>query len=291
MKTYILYKTRQQAKNAAKETAIKTNGYISQSSIDATSSEFEQMFYHAEITGEFSVYKIDASNGDEYYYAWIYESEGEYRIRVEGAVIEYVANLCGTDAVMSAAGIQSDKEDEAQYALYQYDHWINDEWECNKDGATPEQAAEHQKECVDTLIDLAKDLASDDEIVTLSINDIEWLSYIKRQCQEAAKRAEKNNTGEDVDYFATDAQEIEGESAWLVKFKNEECGITSAAIVWREEDRGEDGKMHNVVYFVDDWQGGYPTSKDEIPYYDWVDEHWRRCLVAADDPMPRMLFN
>lgn len=280
MKTYILYKTRQQAENAAKETAIKTNGYISQSSIDATSSVFEQMFYHAEITGEFSVYKIDASNGDEYYYAWIYESEGEYRIWVEGAVIEYVANLCGPDAVMSAAGIQSDKEDEAQYALYEYDHWINDEWECNKDGATPEQAAEdaeHQKECVDTLIDLAKDLASDDRVISQDIDEINYTSLIKRECQDAAMRAEKNFSGKDVEYFATSAERIDGFAAWLVTFEDADHYITSAAVVCDTCYYDEDNKKRHYVCFIDDWQGSYPTSSADFADYHWVDEHWQSC--------------
>ena len=280
MKTYILYKTRQQAENAAKETAIKTNGYVSQSSIDATSSDFEQMFYHSEITGEFSVYKIDASNGDEYYYAWIYESEGEYRICVEGAVIDYVANECGSDAVMSAAGIQQDKEYECQYALYQYDYWINNEWECNKDGATPEQAAEdaeHQNECVDTLIDLAEDLASDNELVSQDIDEINYASLIKRECQDAAMRAEKNFSGEDVEYFATSAERIDGFAAWLVTFEDKDQAITSAAVVCDASYYDDNGKRHHYVCFIDDWQGSYPTSSADFADYHWVDEHWRYC--------------
>jgi hypothetical protein len=292
MNTYELYKTRGQAENAAKAKAIKCNGYIERTSIDATSSDFEQMFYHPEITGEFPCIMVEADNGDEHFFAWINEDEEEYRSAVEGAVIDYVANTYTSDDVMNAAGIQGD-EVAAKDALYAYSHWCLEEWECNPDGATPEQAAEdaeHLKECVDTLISLANDLASDDEVINDTIEHIEWLSYIKRQCQEAAKRADKNNSGEDVDYTATDAQKIEGEDAWLVTFSSEEQGITSAAIVWREERYGEDNKKHHVVYFIDDWQGSYPTCKEEIPDYDWVDENWHRCVVAADDPMPRMLF-
>lgn len=281
MKTYILYKTRQQAENAAKETAIKTNGYISQSFIDGTSSDFEQMFYHAEITGEFSVYKIDASNGDEYYYAWIYESEREYRICVEGAVIDYLANICASDDVMNVAGIQDENDIKfGENALWEYNDWNFNEWECDPDGATSEQAAEdaeHLKDCVDTLISLAKDLASDDDVISQSIDEINYTSLIKRECQEAAVKAEKNFSGEYVEYFATSAKRIDDFAAWLVTFEDKAQTITSAAVVCDASYYDDDNKKHHYVCFIDDWQGSYPTSSADFADYHWVDEHWQSC--------------
>lgn len=293
MKTYYLYKTREQAENAAKADAIKCNGYIEKSSYNGTSSDFgEQLFNYPEITGEFPTLKVDAANGDEYVYAWVYMDDAEYREFIDGDLADYVAGSGTIEQIMRRAGINEDKYDSVNYIVGTLYTYVSED--CQWQGA-PTEGQEKEfdarwNEAIDDLIALADDLASDDEIISDTIEHIEWLSYIKRECQEAAKRAEKNNTGEDVDFTATDAQEIEGEDAWLVTFGNEEYGITSAAIVWREEHRGDDGKMHNVVYFIDDWQGSYPACKEEIPDYDWVDENWHRCVVAADDPMPRMLF-
>ena len=279
MKTYILYKTRQQAENAAKETAIKTNGYISQSSIDATSSDFEQMFYHSEITGEFSVYKIDASNGDEYYYAWIYESEGEYIEYIDSDLADYVAGSGTLEQIMQQAGINEDKYDSVNYIVGTLYTYICED--CHlQDAPIEEQEKEFDtrwNEAIDDLVALAKDLASDDEVISQDIDEINYASLIKRECQDAAMRAEKNFLDENVEYFATSAERIDGFAAWLVTFEDKDQTITSAAVVCDASYYDDNGKRHHYVCFIDDWQGSYPTSSADFADYHWVDEHWRYC--------------
>lgn len=99
----------------------------------------------------------------------------------------------------------------------------------------------------------------------------------KEICKEAANRTDKELSGADIDYEILSVAPIEGEDAYLVTFEGG-CASSSAVIYG-------DG----TVFFIDDWQGSYPTDKTQFANYDWVDEHFRP--VPIFEGMPRTLLS
>lgn len=87
--------------------------------------------------------------------------------------------------------------------------------------------------------------------------------------EELAKKlieqAEFNCSGELVKYNIDNILQLREEGAYLV-IASSEFSKTSFVCY-------EDG----TAYFLDDWQGGYPTSEEEISYYNnWVTIDWKK---------------
>ena len=89
------------------------------------------------------------------------------------------------------------------------------------------------------------------------------------------KQADKNMTGEDVDFVITDDIDID-ESAHLFLFENEFC---KAAAVGYES--GE-------LFVMRDWQEPFrPMTAQDIAEFDWCTTDWRDAIIL--NGLPRTL--
>lgn len=97
----------------------------------------------------------------------------------------------------------------------------------------------------------------------------------KNEALSLIKQAEKNCSGEDVDYTITDSIRIDG-TAWLFLFENDFC--KSAAV----------GYESGELFVMRDWQEtSRPETPEEISNYDWCTIDWKDAIVF--DGLPRKL--
>lgn len=77
--------------------------------------------------------------------------------------------------------------------------------------------------------------------------------------KQLIEQAEYNCSGEKVVYNIDDIQALSEDGAYLVFASSESCKTSFVCY--------EDG----TVYFLNDWQGSYPTNEEEIAdYNNWV---------------------
>lgn len=100
----------------------------------------------------------------------------------------------------------------------------------------------------------------------------------KKLAKKLIETAEYNCSGEKIPYDIKDVQQLSENGAYLVLASSDCCSTSFVCY--------EDG----TAYFLSDWQSGYPTSEDEIPYYDWVTIDWRESPVIFEG-LPRILFD
>lgn len=82
----------------------------------------------------------------------------------------------------------------------------------------------------------------------------------KELAKQLIEQAEYNCSGEKVEYNIDDIQALSKNGAYLVFASSESC---KTSFVCYEED--------GTAYFLDDWQGSYPTNEEEIAdYNNWV---------------------
>ena len=70
--------------------------------------------------------------------------------------------------------------------------------------------------------------------------------------KQLIEQAEYNCSGEHVEYTINDIQSLSEEGAYLVLVSSESCRTSFVCY--------EDG----TAYFLNDWQGGFPTNEIEI---------------------------
>lgn len=99
----------------------------------------------------------------------------------------------------------------------------------------------------------------------------------KELAKKLIEEAEYNCSGEKIPYDIKDIQRLSEKGAYLVLASSDCCNTSFVCY--------EDG----TAYFLSDWQSGYPTSGDEIPYYDWVTIDWKESPVISEG-LPRILF-
>ncbi|RHN97591.1 hypothetical protein DW657_04165 [Prevotella sp. AM23-5] len=109
------------------------------------------------------------------------------------------------------------------------------------------------------------------------------LSGINMITEELAKKlieqAEFNCSGELVKYNIDNILQLREEGAYLV-IASSEFSKTSFVCY-------EDG----TAYFLEDWQGSYPASEDEIcDYRNWVTIDWKPSPIIFNG-LPRVLFD
>lgn len=87
--------------------------------------------------------------------------------------------------------------------------------------------------------------------------------------------AEKNMSGNDVNYTITDEIEV-NENVTLYLFEGE--FVKSAAV----------GYSDGTLFVLSDWQSSRPESVSEIADYDWRTIDWREAIIVNE--LPRMLM-
>lgn len=101
----------------------------------------------------------------------------------------------------------------------------------------------------------------------------------KELAKSLIEQAEYNCSGEKVEYDIDDIQALSEDGAYLVFASSESC---KTSFVCYEED--------GTAYFLDDWQGSYPTNEEEIAdYNNWVTIDWKESPVIFNG-LPRALF-
>ena len=96
---------------------------------------------------------------------------------------------------------------------------------------------------------------------------------------ELATEMDRKISGEGNVYKAVSSQYIENESACLVIFSGVNVDIESAAVIYND----------GTAFFLDDWQGSYPKTVEEIGGYDWMSTDGGATFVF--DGMPRVISN
>ena len=91
-------------------------------------------------------------------------------------------------------------------------------------------------------------------------------------------QAEYNCSGENVAYNIDNIKKLSEEGAYLVFASSE--NIKTSFVCY------ENGS----AYFLDDWQGTYPTIEEEIQYYQWVTIEWKKHPIIIGG-LPRILFD
>lgn len=101
---------------------------------------------------------------------------------------------------------------------------------------------------------------------------------MKEQVLQAIEIYEKELSGNDVKYDITDTIPLM-DGATLYLFQNEEWGIRSSAIGY------EDGNL----FVMRDWQGGRPTTAEEVTDYpnEWVNVNGGYGVMI--DGLPRIM--
>lgn len=101
----------------------------------------------------------------------------------------------------------------------------------------------------------------------------------KELAKQLIEQAEVNCSGEKVEYNIDDILPLTEDGAYLILATSEFCKTSFVCY--------EDG----TAYFLDDWQGGYPTSEEEISYYNnWVTIDWKKSPILFNG-LPRVLFD
>lgn len=96
--------------------------------------------------------------------------------------------------------------------------------------------------------------------------------------KQLIEQAEYNCSGEHVEYTINDIQSLSEEGAYLVLASSDYCKTSFVCY--------EDG----TAYFLNDWQGGFPTNEIEIAdYNNWVTIDWKEAPVLFNG-IPRVLF-
>lgn len=102
----------------------------------------------------------------------------------------------------------------------------------------------------------------------------------KELAKQRIEQAEYNCSGEKVEYNIDDIQAPSKDGVYLVFASSESC---KTSFVCYEED--------GTAYFLDNWQGSYPTNKEEIAdYNNWVTIDWKESPVIFNG-LPRVLFD
>lgn len=97
--------------------------------------------------------------------------------------------------------------------------------------------------------------------------------------KQLIEQAEYNCSDEKVEYNIDDIQALSEGGAYLVFASSESCKTSFVCY--------EDG----TAYFLNDWQGSYPTSEEEIgDYNNWVTIDWKESPVIFNG-LPRVLFD
>lgn len=91
------------------------------------------------------------------------------------------------------------------------------------------------------------------------------------------EQAEYNYSGENVAYNIDNIKELSEEGAYLVFASSKD--IKTSFVCY---DNGH-------AYFLDDWQGTYPTIEEEIQYYNWVTIDWKTQAIVLCG-LPRNLL-
>lgn len=101
----------------------------------------------------------------------------------------------------------------------------------------------------------------------------------KELAKQLIEQAEYNCSGEKVEYKIDDILPLSEDGAYLVFASSESCKTSFVCY--------EDG----TAYFLDDWQGSYPTNEEEISdYKNWVTIDWKESPVLFNG-LPRVLFD
>lgn len=101
----------------------------------------------------------------------------------------------------------------------------------------------------------------------------------KELAKQLIEQAEYNCSGEKVEYNIDDILPLSEDGAYLVFASSEFCKTSFVCY--------EDG----TAYFLDDWQGSYPTNEEEISdYKNWVTIDWKESPVLFNG-LPRVLFD
>lgn len=97
--------------------------------------------------------------------------------------------------------------------------------------------------------------------------------------KQLIKQAEYNCSGEKVEYNIDDILPLSEEGAYLIFASSANCKTSFVCY--------EDG----TAYFLNDWQGCFPTSENEIAdYKNWVTINWKEAPIIFNG-LPRVLFD
>lgn len=100
----------------------------------------------------------------------------------------------------------------------------------------------------------------------------------KTLAKQLIEKAEYNCSGKNIIYNIDNILPLSEEGAYLVFASSTYC---KTSFVCYEE---------GTAFFLEDWQGSYPESEDEIEFYDWVTIDWKElpfCICGQ----PRTLVN
>lgn len=101
----------------------------------------------------------------------------------------------------------------------------------------------------------------------------------KELAKQLIEQAEYNCSGGKVEYNIDNILPLSEDGAYLVFASSEFCKTSFVCY--------EDG----TAYFLDDWQGSYPTNEEEISdYKNWVTIDWKESPVLFNG-LPRVLFD
>lgn len=101
---------------------------------------------------------------------------------------------------------------------------------------------------------------------------------MKEKIKQAIEIYEKELSGNDVKYDITETIPLK-DDATLYLFQNQEWGVRSSAIGY------EDG----TIFAMRDWQGGRPTSAEEVENYpnEWINVNGGYAIML--DGLPRIM--
>ncbi len=101
----------------------------------------------------------------------------------------------------------------------------------------------------------------------------------KKLAKQLIEQAEQNCSGDLVKYNIDEISPLSEDGAYLVIASSEFCKTSFVCY--------EDG----TAYFLNDWQGSYPTNEEEInDYKNWVTIDWKESPVLFNG-LPRVLFD
>lgn len=97
--------------------------------------------------------------------------------------------------------------------------------------------------------------------------------------KQLIRQAENNCSGEKVEYNIDNILSLSEEGAYLIFASSKNCKTSFVCY--------EDG----TAYFLNDWQGCYPASENEIAEYNnWVTINWKETPIIFNG-LPRVLFD
>lgn len=80
-------------------------------------------------------------------------------------------------------------------------------------------------------------------------------------------------------YQVIGVKTLSKDKAKLVEFQSEDKSITSSAVVYPD----------GTTFVLDDWQGSYPRTEEEIEEFNWICANNNHSAVAFNG-LPRLLF-